>query len=356
MGASQIDQPESTAWFHPHPHGDTARQVYSGLAGMVLLDDGSSERLALPRTYGVDDIPLLLQERQFNSNGGLRYDDGPHTTMVGARGDTIIVNGAIAPVARVPVGLVRLRILNGSNARNYDLSFSDTRAFHVIATDGGYLPSPVRRNRLVISPGERFEVLVDFSDARSVLLETGADQFIRMMGMMSGEVSGAAQIMKFEPDPTKLAGAKVFPAKLSTILDIGKVEDLRRRQFVLNDHMMGMMGMRFRNRGLAINGSRYDMNRIDTTVSLGSSEIWEVESGMMAHPFHIHGVQFRILSIDGRKPPMHLQGNKDTVLVPGSAEILVHFTQRATREHPFMYHCHILEHEDAGMMGQYVAT
>ncbi|MBS4083761.1 MAG: multicopper oxidase domain-containing protein [Rhizobiales bacterium] len=352
----KIDQPESTAWFHPHPHGDTARQVYSGLAGMVLLDDGSSERLGLPRTYGVDDIPLLLQERQFNSNGSLRYDDGPQTTMLGARGDTVIVNGAIAPVARVPVGLVRLRLLNGSNARNYDLSFSDTRAFHVIASDGGYLPSPVRRTRLIISPGERFEVLVDFSDARSVILETGADQFIPMMGMMSGDVSGAAQIIKFEPDPTKVSKVHSIPAKLSTMSDIGRVDGLRRRQFVLNDHMMGMMGMRFRNRGLAINGSPYDINRIDTTVSLGSSEIWEVESGMMAHPFHIHGVQFRILSIDGRRPPMHLQGYKDTVLVLGSAEILVPFTQRATREHPFMYHCHILEHEDAGMMGQYVAT
>jgi FtsP/CotA-like multicopper oxidase with cupredoxin domain len=352
----KIDQPESTAWFHPHPHGDTARQVYSGLAGLVLVDDGYSERINLPRTYGADDIPLILQERQFNSNGSLRYDDGPQTTMLGARGDTIIVNGVIAPVARVPVGLVRLRLLNGSNARTLDLLFSDARKFHVIASDGGYLPSPVERTRLIISPGERFEVLVDFSDARPVLLETGADQFIPMMGMMSGDFSGPARIIKFEPDPTKSAPVKSIPEKLSTISDIGNIDGLRRRQFVLNDHMMGMMGMRSRNRGLAINGRQYDMTRIDTTVSLGSSEIWEVESGMMAHPFHIHGVQFRILSIDGRQPPMHLRGYKDTVLVPGSAEILVPFTQRATREHPFMYHCHILEHEDAGMMGQYIAT
>ena len=117
-----------------------------------------------------------------------------------------------------------------------------------------------------------------------------------------------------------------------------------------------MMGARGDAAGFAINGQSFDMERVDAEVSLGSLEIWEIAAGMMAHPFHIHGVHFRIISLDGAAPAAHMQGWKDTVLVPRAAELLVHFTQPASATHPFMFHCHILEHEDAGMMGQYVTV
>jgi blue copper oxidase len=350
----KIDQAECTAWFHPHPHGDTARQVYSGLSGLLLIEDGTAERLGLPRTYGVDDIPIILQDRAFAKDGSLIYEDAPFTTMMGMRGDVVVANGVWAPVAKIPASLVRLRLLNGSNARNYNLSFDDRRTFHVVASDGGYLPQPVPMQTLVIAPGERFEMIVDFKKGGSAILETGADNFAPMMGMMRGVASDAARILKIETAPELAVLDSQLPDTLVPMRPPDPARSARRRSFVLNDHMMGM-GMRG-NMGMAINGRSFDMDRVDTSVLLGSSEIWQIDSQMLAHPFHIHGVQFRTLSLNGRKPPEHLQGFKDTVLVARTAEILVTFTQPATRQHPFMYHCHILEHEDAGMMGQYITT
>lgn len=352
----KIDQPECTAWFHPHPHGDTARQVYLGLGGLLLVEDGTAERLKLPRTYGVDDIPVVLQDRTFSEEGTLVYEDTPFTTMMGMRGDVVVANGVWAPVAKIPSGLIRLRLLNGSNARNYNLAFDDRRTFQVVASDGGYLPRPVPMKTLLIAPGERFELIVDFSNGGGAILETRADEFAPMMGMMRSRASGAAQILKLETASELTVPNSQLPEVLIPLKSPDTAILVRRRTFVLNDHMMGMgMGMTG-NSGMAINGLSFSMNRIDTSVSLGSSEIWKIDSQMLAHPFHVHGVQFRTLSLNGRKPPEHMQGLKDTVLVDRTAELLVTFTQPATREHPFMYHCHILEHEDAGMMGQYIAA
>jgi FtsP/CotA-like multicopper oxidase with cupredoxin domain len=355
-----IDQGETTAWYHPHPHRDTARQVYAGLGGLLLIEDGTGARLGLPRAYGVNDFPIILQDRLFDRSGALIYPQGPMTLMQGARGNTILVNGAIAPLARVPAGIVRLRLLNASNARNLDLSFEDGRMFHVIGSDGGYLASPVAVTHLIIGPAERFEVLVDFSDRREILLGTGPDPFPpMMMGMMGQGQSSGGAIMRFVPDRRMEAVTTVMPQTLVDMPSLPSTEQLRRRRFVLNDMggmMGGMMGMRSGAATLGINGQAFDMERIDAELTRGAQEIWEIQTGMMAHPFHVHGAHFRILSLDGASPPPHLQGWKDTVLVRQFAEILLHFTQPASRAHPYMFHCHILEHEDAGMMGQYVCT
>lgn len=128
----KIDQPAATLWFHPHPHHDTARQIYMGLTGMLIVDDGSDARLDLPRTYGVDDLPIILQDRSFDDDGSIAYDTDDLNALdiaYGARGATFIVNGAIMPVAKVPRGLVRLRLLNAGNAQNYELQFSDQQVF-----------------------------------------------------------------------------------------------------------------------------------------------------------------------------------------------------------------------------------
>ena len=361
-----VDQPESTAWFHPHPHGETAQQVYSGLAGMLIVEDGSGERLGLPRSYGVDDLPLVLQDRFLDRNGAPVYQPGPMDIMAGYRGDPIIVNGAVAPVARVPAGLVRLRLLNGANARIFDLRFSDRRSFQVIASDGGYLPTPVGLPNLLIAPGERYEILVDFSDGAEVVLETGADRNAPMMGMMRGNASfaGGGSAMKFQVDATKPAATASVPKRLVDVPLLDRSKVVARRQFLLNDMMMGGMmgGMGFgqgeRRFGpaMAINGQSFDMKRINVETKRGTMELWEIGSQMMAHPFHVHGTQFQILSLNGQVPPLHMQGWKDTVLVAREAQILVPLTQLASRDHPFMFHCHILEHEDAGMMGQYACT
>jgi FtsP/CotA-like multicopper oxidase with cupredoxin domain len=363
--ALRIEQPETTAWFHPHPHGETARQVYSGLAGMLIVEDGSAERIGLPRSYGIDDLPLVLQDRRFARAGAPVYDPSPMDVMAGLRGDTIIVNGVIAPVARVPAGLVRLRLLNGANARIFDLRFEDGRTFHVIASDGGYLAAPVAVRSLLIAPGERYEVLVDFSSGADAVLATGPDNNLPMMGMMRGgpQSAAGANVMKFEVDRAKPAAIRSVPQELVQVPRPDRSRAVARRQFLLNDMMMGgMMGGGFGGgrRGvgpaMAINGEPFDMERIDIEAKLGTAEVWEIAAQSMAHPFHVHGTQFQILSLNGRAPPPHLQGWKDTVLVNREAQILVPLTQPASRSHPFMFHCHILEHEDAGMMGQYICT
>jgi FtsP/CotA-like multicopper oxidase with cupredoxin domain len=132
----KIDQPETTTWYHADPHYDTGRQVYMGLAGLIIVEDGTGEQLGLPHSYGVDDLPIIMQGRQVDRNGALLYGAFGPSRMLGIRGDTLIVNGAIASVGKVPPGLVRLRLLNAANARNFDLRFGDGRTFHVIASDG----------------------------------------------------------------------------------------------------------------------------------------------------------------------------------------------------------------------------
>jgi FtsP/CotA-like multicopper oxidase with cupredoxin domain len=354
----KIDQPAATAWYHPHPHHDTGRQVYMGRSGMLIIEDETSLRLDLPRTYGLDDLPIILQDRSFAPDGSLDYDPSPLEIAYGSRGDTIVVNGAIAPVARVPRGLVRLRILDGANARNFDLRFSDRRTYHVIATDTGFLAEPVAVSELAISPGERFEILVDFSDGQPVTLQTGSDPQI---GAFDPLIENFAEpkdvpVMRFEPT-AEAAAVKALPERLVEPAAADPGRAAARRRFVLDCSMLpghgvhGAMGM-----SMTINGKSQDLARIDAGVKLGTSEVREIVSQRTAHAFHTHGASFRVLSINDQPPPAHLTGWKDVVLVQDHAELLVAFAQPASRQHPFMFHCHILEHEDAGLRGQYACT
>lgn len=359
----KLDQPPATIWYHAHPHGATALQVYRGLAGLILLtDDGDADR-GLPHEYGVDDLPLVLQDRAFHRDGSLAYDLGPMAAMMGMFGDTVIVNGAVAPFARIPKGLVRLRLLNGSNARTLRLGFDDGRAFHAIASDAGYLAAPVNLKDIVLAPGERYEILVDFSDGDSVALQSlphsvGARSGMPMMRMMQAGPDRAEPVMRFEPDATLPVAEQKIPTKLDGPSAPDASKSARRREAVLEPMLggMGMMGMMRGGARMGINGRSFDMNRVDFDAKLGTTEIWTVRSQMMAHPFHIHGTSFRILSIDGGPPPAHLAGLKDVVLVEDTVELLVPFSAPADKNHPFMTHCHILEHEDAGMMAQFTVT
>jgi FtsP/CotA-like multicopper oxidase with cupredoxin domain len=360
----KINQPAATLWFHPHPHHDTARQIYMGLTGMIIVDDGSDARLNLPRTYGVDDLPIILQDRWFDSDGSIGYDNNDLNALdiaYGARGETIIVNGTITPVAKVPAGLVRLRMLNAANAQNFDLRFKDRRIFHVIASDGGFLAAPVAVTRLIISPAERFEILVDFTDGKAVVLETGPDKEMGEFGRVAPDGSAdSVAVMQFEPIPAMPPLVKRVPNRLIEHATANAASAVQRRQFVLDSGLCASRQQAGSHTNMpsliGINGRAFDPTRIDVEIKLGTTEIWEITSIGMAHPFHVHGALFRILSIEGAPPQAHLAGWKDTVLVEDKAELLVTFNQPATREHPFMYHCHILEHEDAGLMGQYVCV
>jgi len=381
-----IKQPPATTWFHPHPHGNTARQVYLGLAGMMIISDGGDRDRGLPATYGVDDLPLVLQDKRFGRNGELVYAPSMMDMMHGFQGDTLLVNGAIGPVANVPAGFVRLRLLNAANARNFDLRFTDRRPFFVIAGDAGLLPEPVELRNLVIAPAERYEILVNFSNGQPVDLVTAPDTLhdsgpgMTMMPMdrRRSSLAETETLLSFRPDRALKETVVRLPRNLGRLAPPDIASAVAWRTFELNP-MMGMMGMMPGMRGMidqvvglirgddhehaggqpqmmGINGRSFSMGRIDVTTKLGTSEIWEVTSTMMAHPFHIHGVSFRILSNNGRKPSAEQSGWKDVVLVQEQAEILVRFDHPATAKMPFMYHCHILEHEDHGMMGQFAVV
>lgn len=377
-----VKQPPATTWFHPHPHGDTARQVYLGLAGMMIVSDGGDRDRGLPATYGIDDLPLVLQDKRFGRNGELVYEPTMMDLMRGFQGDTLLVNGVVDPIANVPAGFVRLRLLNAANARNFDLRFTDLRPFFVIAGDAGYLAEPVEVRSLVIAPAERYEVLVNFADGRTVDLVTAPDThhgdgpgMMMQMGPARRSAGQTEHLLRFRPDPELKAAVSTLPRQLATLMAPDIKSAVAWRTFELNPMMgMGMMGMRARGRDqvasadhdhgdgraqmMGINGRSFAMNRIDMTAKLGTAEIWEISAGgmPMAHPFHVHGASFRILSKNSRKPDAHQSGWKDVVLVDEHAEILVRFDHPAPPKLPFMYHCHILEHEDHGMMGQFAVV
>lgn len=372
--AITIRQPPATTWFHPHPHGKTARQVYGGLAGMMIVSDGGDRDRGLPTTYGVDDLPIVLQDKRFGRSGELAYELTMMDMMHGFRGDTLLVNGVIDPLAKVPAGFVRLRLLNAANARNFDLRFSDQRPMYVVAGDAGLLPEPVELRNLVIAPAERYEILVSFADGRPVDLVTAPDRqapigpaMMMLMGRPRASLGGTETFMRFQPDSTLKAQVARLPSALTSLPPPDINSAVLWRTFVLDPMMgMGMMaGMRMSSGAdhdpvasaqMGINGRPFSMHRVDVAVKLGTSEIWEIVSNAMAHPFHVHGASFRILSNNGRKPPVQQSGWKDVVLVEDRAKILVRFDNPAPPKMPFMYHCHILEHEDHGMMGQFTVV
>ena len=360
-----VRQPAATLFYHPHVHGETGRQVYSGLAGVLIVADDDQAALNLPSEYGVDDIPLVLQDRKFE-NGRLVLPSGMMNVMEGRRGDTLLVNGTPDAFVRVPPRRIRLRLVNGSNARIYRLSFDDGRPFHWIATDGGLLEAPVELRELDLAPGQRAEILVDFSGGGSATLETAGDDNRPMMGMM-GRMRDSVGLGRHAVLEIEAGSPGALPTPIPARLAVTERADasraVKRRRFVLDMRMgmggmtgRGMMGRGMMGGGMAmgINGRAFDMARIDERVRLGDTEIWEVSGEMMAHPFHVHGVHFEVLSRGGLSPGILDQGLRDTVLVREPVELLVRFTQPAVKA-PFMYHCHILEHEDNGMMGQYAA-
>lgn len=349
-----VDQPPCTGWFHTHVHGGTATGVYSGLAGGLIVSDGRDDDRGLPSTYGVDDLYLVLQDKQFSADGQMVYGTDMMSRMHGFAGDTIVVNGQVGSVAEVPKGIVRLRLLNGCNARIFRLAMSDGKPLNLIATDGGYLSQPMATDRLRLAPGERAEVLVDFGDGRHVALVSQKD-LNRGPGAMVSQfhdigasiIGGDFEVLAFAPsdDTGRIRSLEVgLDGSVPHLNDEHVAET---RQFSLDMAEMGGGPM-------AINGRPFDHSRIDFETVLGSVERWTITASEMAHPFHVHGVSFQVESENGDAPRLENTGWKDTVLVDGEVTLLMKFTKPASQETPFMYHCHILEHEDAGMMGQFV--
>ena len=371
----RVHQQAAPLWYHPHPHGTTGRQVYQGVSGLMWIDDAESDALDLPKTYGVDDIPLVIQDRQFDDSGAFRFA----LTQGAVYGNTVLVNGTWSPLLRVESRRIRFRLLNGSNARIYYVGFDDGREFHQIATDGGFLEAPLRTSRVTLAPGERADLLVDFSDGAEVVLKSYPEAgFLETIGSYFGGIgTGNLQLLKIVPQPASRA-SHGLPERLRSVPRIDPEQAAKTRPMVLAGPVQGGraaqgpqggaqgpqggQGGRARRRGpqgIPINGKTMDMARIDETVRLGDIEIWEVRNrGGQPHPFHVHLVQFQILDRNGRPPPAAELGWKDTVLVhPGElVRIIMPFERYADPDVPYMYHCHIMEHEDNGMMGQFLVV
>lgn len=357
----EIKQAAGTFWYHSHVLHQTGYQVYHGLAGLMIIEDDQSSALDLPQDYGIDDIPLVLQDRRFNRDGSLDYLSSMPDRMMGMRGNVLLVNGTANPVFDARTNTLRLRILNGSNARFHSLSFSDQRRFHQIASDGGLLEQPVPMSRITLAPAERAEIIVDVSDGRPVSLQSSSPAQTGMMGggMMSRMMGEDMDfnVLEIRPDGDRRKSI-ALPAQLTSLEIPDPARAVKTRRFSL-EMAMGPRMMMGGDNAMSINGRSMDKNRVDEVVRLGTSEIWAIDNpSMLAHPFHIHDVQFRILDRNGIPPAPGETGLKDTVVVaPGErVRLLLKFADYADPDRPYMYHCHILEHEDAGMMGQFTVV
>ena len=338
----------ATFWYHPHLMGKTAEHVYHGLAGLFIVKDPQS-KLALPDQYGIDDIPLIIQDKLFNADGSINY---PGTRM-GVKGDHFLVNGAITPIFNAPAQFVRFRLLNCSNARIYNFGFSDNREFYQIGTDGGLLEKPVPLTRLILSTGERAEILVDFKGQENshVRLVSYSKELGKINSMFTRDAldKTTIDILTINVNSSTSNPIIALPGTLATINRLNESQAVKTRSFRLNMFLASFL----------INGKKMDMDRIDQTINLNDIEIWKIKNNSsMAHPFHVHDIQFLILTRNGSLPPENERGWKDVVLVKQNETVrfIAHFGEFADPDTPYMFHCHILEHEDAGMMGQFVVV
>ncbi len=343
----------STFWYHPHGEAKTEVQITKGLAGMIIVRDSIEATYALPRKYGVDDFPLIIQTKAF-----------------------IMVNGTMDPYLQVPKQVVRFRLLNASADRTYYFGLSDSSNFQLIASDGGLLSQPYQTNRIRLSTGERVEVLIDFGAdtighqkyLRSYASELpngiiGADSVGTSMivmgdGYYNNPLNGLDfNILRLDVIATTTSPVTTIPSSFAakTPIPESSSDVTRHLRFFPDTAFNGMMS--FVDGPFFINDKLFDMDSINIVTYLNNTEIWSLTNEtMIAHPFHIHDVEFYVLDINSIAPPPQYAGLKDVILVkPGdTVRFITKFTDFADDMVPYMYHCHLLHHEDEGMMGTFL--
>lgn len=353
-----------TFWYHPHGAGKTDLHVSKGIAGLIIIKDSTEAALGLPRTYGVDDIPLIVQSKAF---------DVLRQIAISTEDDTLImVNGTVDPYLNAPAQVIRFRILNGSSLRSYLFGFSGSIPFKLIATDGGLLDTSVTLTRIRLSPGERVEVLLNltgmtgqtvyFKNFGSELPEGiyGADTVGRDSATIpdysANPLNGADyNIMKINVTGATSGAITTIPSSLASLSPwaVASADTIRTFSFDPATHDSST----YADGPFVINGSTFSMDTINVVTYLNHIEIWKlVNHTLVAHPFHIHDVEFYVVDINGVPPPPFERGKKDVVLVmPGdSVRFITKFETFANATIPYMYHCHLLHHEDDGMMGQFI--
>ena len=348
----------ATYWYHPHLHGKTMKQVLKGASGMIIVRDAEEAALDLPRTYGRDDFPLVLQWKTFDATTKqfVMDDELDNATMV---------NGTINGQLNVPAQMVRFRLLNGSSHRFFYFSMNDNRNFKVIAGDESLLNAPVTVNKLIISPGERYEIIIDFSG------QTGNTYFLKQLGtqLPAGYPGGPPDqmgmgtpgsldnkdfnLLQFNVTAPTASPVTSIPASLITNV-VTPTTGAGTKTFNLQGSPMMSMT------NFTINGVQYDESVINFQTKQDEVMVWSITNqSMMPHPWHIHGNHFYITSINGSAPPAYLQGRKDVVTVPpsnGTVKLVMKYSDFSDTKMPYMYHCHILSHEDNGMMGQFIVN
>jgi len=331
-----VNQVASTNWYHPHYTGKTAQHVYKGLAGFIIIEDDEIKNLDLPNRYGIDDFPLALQDRFFDENLQIDYSPSRMQIIGGYVSSIPVTNGVIEPYLDVEAKEIRFRILNGSNSSIYNIAFDNNQTFKQIAADNSLLEAPVLLNSLFLTPGERAEIVIDLTNdfGNTIILRDISTNKIFLTINVNKEASSIT----------------TTPDSLTTLIKYKESEALRSRSFSLEMSSMG----RF-----SINNRFMDINFINERVAINEIEIWEITNTMgIWHNFHIHGTHFMILERDGSSFNVSEgeKAYKDVVaMAPNSSvKLIIKMTDYVDSNVPYMYHCHFLEHEDYGMMGQFI--
>lgn len=341
-------------WYHPHLHGKTLKQVVKGAAGLIIVRDEEESNLNLPRTYGIDDIPLVFQFLTFDNTTKQIVENDELDNAV-------LVNGTIDGFVNCPAQVVRLRLLNGSSHRVFRFGFENNQPFYQIGSDDGLLNASISMTRLNLGSGERAEILVNLSDLQGSTLNlktfgnelpTGYPGGASMMGMQTGPLDNISfKVLQINVVPPTSNPVTSIPAMLTSNIIWSQSGATTRNMAITAQPMMSMDNF-------FINGSQFDEDIINFTTDESNTEIWNITNQtMMAHPFHIHGNHFYVLQVNGSAPPPNMLGRKDVVIVPpmgGSVKLITKYEDFSDPEMPYMYHCHILSHEDKGMMGQFV--
>mgnify|MGYP005844196683 CR=1 FL=1 len=356
----------STYWYHPHLHHHTNEHVQKGIAGFIISRDATESAINLPRTYGVDDFPLLVQTKAFDANNQII----PMSDL----DSNLMVNATINPYLDIPAQVVRLRLLNGSSQRYYNFGFSNNLQFHQIATDAGLLTAPVALTRIMVAPGERAEILVNASALQGqtiYLMNYGAELPNAIYGALQPGMGGGQTIPNYSLNPINGTNRNVLqlnivaptanpvttiPSALVTHTPWLATQANLTRTLTFTSTGQGpnqvLMGP------FQINGAFFDMDIINFEVPENNIEIWQLTNqSPIGHPFHLHGFPFYVLDINGNPPPPHLAGRKDVIDVSagmGTVRFITKFENFTNDSLPYMYHCHMLFHEEDGMMGQFL--
>lgn len=347
----------STFWYHPHLHEMTLEHLNKGIGGFIIVRDPQEAALALPRTYGTDDIPLALTSRRYGT-------DNSFTVQNTAYGDYMLVNGTPSPQATLPKQMVRLRILNAEVERAYNLGFSDNRTFYVIGNDGGLLSAPVAVTRLPIQVGERYEILVNLSNdvVGATTLNLMAYNSGQSLGFPGGEPNTTGQfgsllnnkdfnILNIKIAATTTGAITAVPTTLVSNTYLTAADATVTRTVAVTG---GNQGTAF-----TLDNTPFSLTNINKTVNLNAIEKWTItNNAVFGHTFHIHDVQFKIVSRSSGTVANYESGWKDVLYLPRneSVSFVAKFEDYSDATHPFMYHCHFSNHEDEGMMGQFVVV